>query len=172
MASPNRYWQKATSECIQGRKGASTFGFGSAWRVRYPDWYATYSRPLGIFWLTGGVPAGCKALLCALQIGAAIPPAPGILSRTKKSSPAGGCIVLYAGYIAATSPTSPHSTTNHGCNTGAPSLLLFILVMFPNNCFFQAYPPSDYLCPLSVHNNDHIYSCSDLGGFVCGRIGR
>ena len=83
------------------------------------------------------MPAGCKALLCALQIGAAIPPAPGILSRTKKSSPAGGCIVLYAGYIAATSPTSPHSTTNHGCNTGAPSLLLFFLVGFPNICFFQ-----------------------------------
>ena len=27
----------------------STFCSGSAWRVRYPDWYATYSRPLGIF---------------------------------------------------------------------------------------------------------------------------
>ena len=72
----------------------------------------------------------------------------------KKSSPE-GCIVLYRGYIAATSPTSPHSTTNHGCNTGA----------LPPPTY-----PSDYLCELSV-DNDHIYSCSDLGGFVCGRIG-
>ena len=75
------------------------------------------------------MPAGCKAL-CALQarLEPAIPPAPGILSRTKKSSPA-GCIVLYGDYIAATSPTSPHSTTNHGCNTGALSLSLLQLIL-------------------------------------------
>ena len=98
------------------------------------------------------MPAGCKAL-CALQARwkPAIPLAPGILSRTKKSSPA-GCIVLYLGYIAATSPTDPHSTTNHhGCNTGAPSLLLPLIIYV--NCLFTTmttFIPAQILVALCV----------------------
>ena len=103
------------------------------------------------------MPAGCKAL-CALQARwkPAIPPAPGILSRTKKSSPA-GCIVLYLGYIAATSPTDPHSTTNHhGCNTGAPSLLILqniLPLIIYVNCLFTTmttFIPAQILVALCV----------------------
>ena len=102
------------------------------------------------------MPAGCKAL-CALQARwkPAIPPAPGILSRTKKSSPA-GCIVLYLGYIAATSPTSRHSTTNHhGCNTGAPSLLLqhILPLIIHVNCLLltmTTFIPAQILVALCV----------------------